>query len=143
MSPEEMGAMSQGRTVFEIAFAGGDKDGNHYWFYQDLHGRLCFFAELSRKPVINWSITGAMTGVRCGLPFWTSQNNEAIIRQNIEFFFKTRAWTTPVRPGDESTAKTPVTFSWKIGRVNCAGRLLLTSRRPRKRVRAGQYSRVS
>ena len=98
---------------FAIAYAGTRKESDDGYFYRDSRGEFGFYAALQGKLEI-WVVTGATTGAWCGGLFWTTRENEAAFRQNLEFFFKTRHWGDPERPGDASTAATPVTFSWRI-----------------------------
>jgi hypothetical protein len=99
---------------FKIGFAGIRKESDSGYFYQDDRGGFGFYAESRDKPATGWDVNYASRGAWSGAPFKTTPENEAVFRQNIEFFFKTRDWLNPEQPGDESTLGVPVTFSWKI-----------------------------
>jgi len=96
---------------FGVAFVGSDKDGDHRYFYQDERDQFSFYVDFESKPIVRCVVTRATKGSG---PFRTSNDNESCFRQNIEFFFKTRHWLSPWRPGDDSSAVTPVSFSWRI-----------------------------
>jgi hypothetical protein len=99
---------------FQIAYAGTRKESDDGYFYQDDRGRFGFYAQLRTTAGASWNVNRATTGAWAGGPFRTSRENEAVFRQNIEFFFKTRHWLDPERQGDASTLGTPVTFSWNV-----------------------------
>jgi hypothetical protein len=98
---------------FAVAYAGTSKESADGYFYRDQRGQFGFFAEMRADPE-GWDVNGATTGAWSGGLFVTTRENEAAFRQNIAFFFKTRNWVRPERPGDASTVATPVTFSWSI-----------------------------
>jgi hypothetical protein len=99
---------------FKIAFAGAHKEGDHAFFYQDARGRFFFYGELTTKPALAWKIFRATLGAWTGTPISVSADDEAVFRENIEFFFRTRSWFIPHQPGDGGTAAAPVTFVWKV-----------------------------
>ena len=72
--------------VFHVAFAGARKDGDHGYFYQDSRGRFFFYAFWNTKPNKNWDVSFATQGPWTGGLFITTRENEAVFKQNIEFF---------------------------------------------------------
>ena len=99
---------------FKIAFAGTRPEESFIYFYQDLRARFFFYATMISKPKISWEVTSATLGLGRGVPFMATRENEAIFKQNIEFFFKTRNWIRPKEYGDDSMAAAAIAFSWGI-----------------------------
>ena len=97
---------------FEVDFVRSHPDGVLRFSYKDDQEQFFFLAEFHTQPPINWVVVGASLG--SGVLFKTRADREAVLRQNIELFFKTRRWTDPSKPGDASTAATPITFQWRI-----------------------------
>jgi hypothetical protein len=98
--------------LFRVAFAGGHKEGDQGFFYQDERARFFFYGELKTKPVLAWTIYRATLGPWSGSPIRAGVEDEAAFRRNIEFFFQTRSWFMPHQPGDAGTAAAPITFVW-------------------------------
>jgi hypothetical protein len=100
---------------FWIAFAAVRRGGGNDYFYEDERARFCFWAEFyyGQMPT-HWDVKGATRQLQGGGLFTSSAENAAVFRSNIEFFFKTRRWTDPARPGDASSAQVPVSFSWSV-----------------------------
>lgn len=101
---------------FKVAAAGARPEGGTGYFYQDERGRFFFYEEFIGSPAVSRNVTRATTGAWSGIAFETTSENEGCLRQNIEFFFKTRVPYDPKRLGDKSTAELPITFSWRIVR---------------------------
>jgi hypothetical protein len=100
---------------FEVAGISLDKDGVHRFFYRDEHAHFYFYAERPIKPITQWIVTGASNEAG-SVPFVSTPENEVTFRVNIKHFFNTRRSSNPTKFGDESTAKVPVSFSWRITR---------------------------
>jgi len=100
---------------FWIAFGGMRREEGSDYFYEDTRGRFWFWAECDyRQTPPRWEVKNATQQMQHGGLFKSSPLDEAFFRRNIEFFFKTRDWTGPWRPGDASTANVPVIFSWSV-----------------------------
>ncbi len=99
---------------FDIAFAGGRKDGDLGFFYRDSRAQFFFYAEFHITAPQSWNVFRAMTGAWSGVPVRMTAQDAAAVQQNIEFFFKTRLADDPGKAGDDTTAAWPVTFSWKV-----------------------------
>jgi hypothetical protein len=93
---------------FGIAFGGTTKEG-FYYLYQDEKRRFLFFVDINPKPV--WTVTVESTS---GLH--VTHDEEAALKKNIEFFFKTRDFSYPDRKAPEGGAAELVTFQWGIAR---------------------------
>jgi hypothetical protein len=119
--PQRQGRDSRVATIvgphglFQIAFAGADRDGGTSYFYQDERGRFGFLVEEHLVGEIRFDVKLATArGPESALAFKTSEDNEAIFRSNIDFFFKTRNWILPWRSLGASSATITVVFSWKL-----------------------------
>jgi hypothetical protein len=93
---------------FGIAFAGTGKEGLHY-FYRDSRHSFFFYPQFQYKPLVRVTIE------------WTSgilvsSEEEARLRKNIEFFFKSRDRTHPEREPKPGMAAEAVAFQWRIAR---------------------------
>jgi hypothetical protein len=100
--------------LFEVAYGGGNSEGEHAFFYRDTHGRFFFYAELFTSPPKHWDVTRATTELRTGSQFKTRSDLEAVFRKNIEYFLGTRDWMSPDERMDASVAQRPVSFLWNI-----------------------------
>jgi hypothetical protein len=99
---------------FDIAYAGANSEGEHAFFYRDPRGRFFFYAEFYTKPPRRWDVTRATNGPRSADMLKSTGDNDAVFRENITFFLRTRDWMNPGEPADASVATRPVSFSWKI-----------------------------
>lgn len=91
---------------FGIAAAGTTKEGFCY-LYSDGKHRFFFYASISRKPV--WTVAVESTsGIQ------VSREDEAVLKENISHFFRTRDFTRPEKSGFASAENVVISFSWGI-----------------------------
>src|ERR1700722_13392573 len=81
---------------FAIAFAGSMPDA-YCFLYEDEKHRFFFYAQMDFKPVWWVAVEATSAGKGSGPPIRTSSEEEARLRGNIEFFFKTRFYISPER----------------------------------------------
>ena len=96
---------------FDVAFVGTDKDGVRSYFYHNENVHFFLLVELHTQPEPSWQVTSA-GNPRPESPLKVDANYEAVLRQDIEFFFKTRDWSQPEKAAEEGIKDWPVTFSW-------------------------------
>jgi hypothetical protein len=92
---------------FGIACAGASKEGLYY-FYRDSKHSFFFYPQFQYKPV--------RVTIEYASGIMVSAQEEATLRKNIEFFFKTRDRIHPEREPESGMAAEIVTFQWEIVR---------------------------
>jgi hypothetical protein len=107
-----VGAINGPDGLFEVDFVGTRPDAEYRFLYKDGTEHFFFIANFNLQPTVNWVIVSA--NLESNAPFKTVPARGAILKRNIELFFKTRNWTNPSQPGDAGTAATPVAFQWRI-----------------------------
>jgi hypothetical protein len=94
--------------TFGIAFGGTTKE-NLYYLYRDSKYRFFFYADVNPKPI--WRVTVESTS---GIS--VSHEEEALLRKNIDFFFRTRDNIRPEQQARAGAAAEVVEFTWRVAR---------------------------
>jgi hypothetical protein len=98
---------------FQIAAAGARPEGLCF-LYQDAGSRFFFYVRHDLEPIWRVTVEATSTESWSGPPIRASVEEEARLRENIAFFFKTRVYAIPemaAKPGD---APRSVDFEWRI-----------------------------
>lgn len=98
---------------FEIAGAGTDKEGTTTYFYRDETMQCFFLVSLRTQPNPSWLVSSVG---QFGKALRASVEQEVLLKQNIEFFFKTRDWSNPGNPAKTGVGDWPVDFQWRVER---------------------------
>jgi hypothetical protein len=93
---------------FGIAFGGTTKEALYY-VYRDSKYRFFFYADVNPKPI--WRVTVESTS---GIS--VSREEEARLRKNIDFFFRTRDFARPTQEAPAGGAAEIVEFQWRVAR---------------------------
>lgn len=94
--------------TFGIAFGGTTKEALYY-LYRDSKHRFFFYADVNPKPI--WRVTVESTS---GIS--VSREEEALLRGNIDFFFRTRDNIRPAKEAPAGGAAEIVDFKWRVAR---------------------------
>ena len=113
-SPEFKLAAIQGpRGEFAVAFAGAMLDGLCF-LYKDEGRRFFFYAQVDFEPTWRVTVGATSTGKGSGPPIRTTPAEEARLRENVEFFFKTRFYVFPEQQLKAGESPEAVIFKWGI-----------------------------